>query len=77
MVNVTPIFVKDFRKVFTLAKMKKLNIAIKKSKEMDELITIKKHFIKSMFKFGFSRLALMEYFKLKESELVQIIPIKK
>jgi len=79
MMNISLSFVKDFKKVYI---KDKFNVLLKiigesgKIEELEELIDVKRFLIKKMADYGFSKLALVEYFKMKNKEIEQIIKKK-
>ena len=69
-------FVQDFKQSYTKEKFDKLIKIIGQSGkflELEELDDVKYFLIKKMADFGFSKLALVEYFKMKNKKIEEII----
>jgi len=69
-------FIKSFKDGFTKKKYQDLKIAIEKSKDLDDLSTLKHSLVRSMFNYGFSKTALVEYFAMKNKVIENIIKEK-
>ncbi|MFK7983257.1 MAG: hypothetical protein AB8G86_24970 [Saprospiraceae bacterium] len=80
MMNISVVFVKDFKKAYTKDKFDALIKNIEsagKLEEVEELIDAKRFLVKKMAEYGFSKLALVEYFKMKNKEIENLIKPKK